>query len=982
MSIIFSKGGLKDMGKRKFLIMGLIAALVVAAIPGGINLAYGNAGPAGVTFYANSPSGINPDNLNDTGTALRKFFDALPGVSAAHQNLRGQFIPIAVKDTTTYPGCDYYQIGVVQSTELFHTDLPLPGSMVRGYVDLGTGSPPAYHYGGPIIIAKRDRPVRVLYTNQLPTSPNDKLFLPVDQTIMGSGLGPDGVTYYTQNRTTIHLHGGYTPWISDGMPHQYFTPAGETNPYSKGVSYQNVPDMPTPPDGSETSYYPNQQSNRLQFYHDHAWGMTRLTVYSGQFAPYLITDAVEDDFIDGTNLTGLNPTSAKLIPDQGDPTGGHRYGIPLIIQDKGFVPLDVATQDSAWDTTKWGGYGNLWWPHVYEPNQSQTTLDGANPYGRWDYGPWVWPNITAPVNPSAPRPQAAIHLPGTTVDNPEGYTTCAVPESFMDTPVVNGCAYPYLNVQPQAYRFRILNANNDRYLNLSLFLDASGGGSGATATATVDTTPGSPTFGQVIHIVITNGGTGYNSAPGIIFTGGGGFGAWATATISGPGGIVNGITITNGGRGYTSAPTITIGSITEVKMVPAVDVASYPDTWPTDGRNGGVPAPASAGPSWYAIGSDGGWLPGVAVIPPQPVSYQQSRQMATVLNVTYHSLYLGPAERADVVVDFSGVPVGTNVIMYNDAPAPNPGFEPRYDYYTGDPDQTGGGGAPQTLPGLGPNTRTIMQFRVQAGTPTPFNLAALQTALPNAYVATQPPPIVPETFYPGPYKAATDTFGHIQDESLTYTPVYLTKTTKTVVPKALIELFDSYGRMNATIGTEVTNWAAIPATSTGIGFHYIDPPTENLLWGQPQIWKITHNGVDTHLIHIHLVNWQLINRVGWDGTIVPPDENERGWKETIKMNPLEDVFVAVKATRPIVPFSVPDSIRPLDPSMPLGTTTQFTGLDAQGNPITVVNAMTNFHWEFMWHCHLLGHEDNDMMRPITAMADPAIVPVNYLLLMQ
>ena len=95
------------------------------------------------------------------------------------------------------------------------------------------------------------------------------------------------------------------------MPHQFFTPAGETSPLHEGVSYQNVPDMPTPPVGSQTSYYPNQQSNRLQFYHDHAWGMTRLTVYSGQFAPYLITDSVEDDFIDGTNNTGVNPGLVK-----------------------------------------------------------------------------------------------------------------------------------------------------------------------------------------------------------------------------------------------------------------------------------------------------------------------------------------------------------------------------------------------------------------------------------------------------------------------------------------------------------------------------------------------------------------------------------------------------------------------------------------------------------------------------------------------
>jgi len=39
----------------------------------------------------------------------------------------------------------------------------------------------------------------------------------------------------------------------------------------------------------------------------------------------------------------------------------------------------------------------------------------------------------------------------------------------MDTPVVNGVAYPYLQVQPKAYRLRILNASNDRTLNLSLY---------------------------------------------------------------------------------------------------------------------------------------------------------------------------------------------------------------------------------------------------------------------------------------------------------------------------------------------------------------------------------------------------------------------------------------------------------------------------------------------------------------------------------
>ena len=65
-----------------------------------------------------------------------------------------------------------------------------------------------------------------------------------------------------------------------------------------------------------------------------------------------------------------------------------------------------------------------------------------------------------------------------------------------------------------------------------------------------------------------------------------------------------------------------------------------------------------------------------------------------------------------------------------------------------------------------------------------------------------------------------------------------------------------------------------------------------------QIWKITHNGVDTHPIHFHLFDVQLINRVGWDGIIRPPDANELGWKDTVRISPLEDTIVAM---RPIIP---------------------------------------------------------------------------------
>ncbi len=123
--------------------------------------------------------------------------------------------------------------------------------------------------------------------------------------------------------------------------------------------------------------------------------------------------------------------------------------------------------------------------------------------------------------------------------------------------------------------------------------------------------------------------------------------------------------------------------------------------------------------------------------------------------------------------------------------------------------------------------------------------------------------------------------------------------------KAIQELFDPiYGRMNATLGVELPFTSAL--TQTTIPLDYIDPTTETIADGETQIWKITHNGVDTHPVHFHQVNVQLINRIGWDGTVKPPAA-EVGWKETVKMNPLEDIVVAVRAKRPLIPFGVPQS---------------------------------------------------------------------------
>ncbi len=71
-----------------------------------------------------------------------------------------------------------------------------------------------------------------------------------------------------------------------------------------------------------------------------------------------------------------------------------------------------------------------------------------------------------------------------------------------------------------------------------------------------------------------------------------------------------------------------------------------------------------------------------------------------------------------------------------------------------------------------------------------------------------------------------------------------------LLPKTIQELFTlDYGRMNATLSVELpfTNFL----TQTTVPYGFVDPPTELVQDGETQIWKITHNGVDTHFIHFH-----------------------------------------------------------------------------------------------------------------------------------
>ena len=901
------------------------------------------------------PSGATCTGPVVPGTGIQKFVDTLPGLcplGGSAINDLNNCIPLAVPDKASFPGSDYYEIGLKDFTTQFHRDLA-HGTKVRGYYQKNTSDPYSSkpYYLGPLILAKTNTPVRMKFVNELGLGAAGNLFVPMDDTLSGTNVGADGLPY-TQNRATVHLHGGNTPWISDGTQHQWTVPAGETTTHKKGLSVAYVPDMwfdaagaaiPScegqqtcaasgatndPGDGALTFYYTNQQSGRLMFYHDHAYGITRLGVYSGEAAGYLLVNPPDEDRLAAATVPGTIGTTPDLA-----------HMVPFIIQDRTFVPpaAQLAQQDPTWDAAKWSGEDGLWLPHVYMTNQwpGNPDLSNTNPMGRWDYGPWFWPVQTSLVEvdhngvaASRPLTVPCTSAAAVTGTNPTGATDCPstplpslVPEAFMDTPVVNGTAYPTFTVDPVAYRFQMLNAANERNFNLSLFVaDASG--------TEVTLVPAVPHLSTSTPVALCSG----------------------TAPLSAVTGTPNGPDL--------ATPTC------------------WPREWPTDGRQGGVPDPATAGPQWVQLASEGGLLPSPAVIPPRPVVYEQNKRNIVVLNVANKSLFLGPAERADVVVDFSAY-AGKTLIVYNDAPAPVPAGDPRQDFWTGGPDFTTAGGSPTPLPGYGPNTRTVMQIKVRAtplgGAQPALNLASITTAVRQSFAASLPMPIVPEAAYNPVYNPAvpyTDTYPQIQTLSLDFTPMgeAASKLIK-FENKALHELFTTnYGRMNSLLGVEIpnTNWV----NQTTIPFANFDPPTEYLPNDQQLIWKITHNGVDTHTIHFHLFNVQIVDRVGWDGAVRPPDANELGWKESVRMNPLEDVILALRPVKQNLPWPLPDMIRPLDVDRAIGSASQFTAVDIFNNPIAVTNVNQNYGQEYVWHCHLLGHEEEDMLRAEILVVPP------------
>lgn len=149
------------------------------------------------------------------------------------------------------------------------------------------------------------------------------------------------------------------------------------------------------------------------------------------------------------------------------------------------------------------------------------------------------------------------------------------------------------------------------------------------------------------------------------------------------------------------------------------------------------------------------------------------------------------------------------------------------------------------------------------------------------------------------------------------------------------------------------------------------PISELPIVGSTEEWEIVNLTMDTHPIHLHLVQFRIANRQGFDSEaytsdwlqlngepplnhptfvlpvdpylgdnpVLPPDPNEAGWKDTVRANPGEVIRLLIR-------FAPQDA----DPHLAVPGANLFPF-----NPATGPG--------YVWHCHILDHEDNEMMRP-------------------
>lgn len=347
--------------------------------------------------------------------------------------------------------------------------------------------------------------------------------------------------------------------------------------------------------------------------------------------------------------------------------------------------------------------------------------------------------------------------------------------------------------------------------------------------------------------------------------------------------------------------------------------------------------------SMWVIGTDGGYLDR-----PAKIAAEQGKK-----------LIMMPGERYDVIIDFAGVKPGTNLLLRNTAAAPYPAGD-----VLADPATTG----------------QILQFRIKApsGVDRSFDpssrLAALRGGphLGRELVRLADPHR--GTLAVWPHKVRQLTLNEVTAEPSVVNGVSY--------PGGPLEILVNNTRFSGESDRGYGDFA--PINTGGITTLFSELPKE----GETELWELVNLTMDAHPIHLHLVQFQVVNRQDFDADLYaqayaaafpsqqyqpafgpprdyraarnplsggkdggnpdvdpylrgrwqPPRPEEAGWKDTVMALPMQVTRIVVRWAPTGLPAWTPPfaASYPFDPAVGPG---------------------------YVWHCHIVDHEDNEMMRP-------------------
>jgi spore coat protein A, manganese oxidase len=390
----------------------------------------------------------------------------------------------------------------------------------------------------------------------------------------------------------------------------------------------------------------------------------------------------------------------------------------------------------------------------------------------------------------------------------------------------------------------------------------------------------------------------------------------------------------------------------------------------------------SSPPAIWQIGTDGGYLDKPVLVDP---------------------LVVMPGERAEFIVDFSGLAPGATLVLNNIGPD-----EP-FDGIVGD--QTAADPA---------TTGKVMKFKVVAGAAaadTAFNPAA-----PGAVIRSGSSAIVrlvdPVTGKLSQGVTVTLTRELTLNEVSREEPITVDGVNYSGGPEEILVNNTTYnGKQPDALNPNFMSTDPDQAvfTADGLGNYISETPRE----GTTEVWEIVNTTMDAHPIHTHLVQFQLLNRQqfgaeayskaydgafsggGLDpnngqpyhsgaympgygppldygpsvpsggkyggnpdilpflqGSIIAPNPNEAGWKDTIMCPPGTVTRIVIRWAPTDIPVG--------------GTGGDLSTLHFPFLPDDAVPGKTGATFDYVWHCHIVDHEDNEMMRPDIIVPMPGV----------